>query len=121
MKGNSRFRELAPDVEVEMIATRIVFDYTPNGLTTPQQLRATWWGREFLSVGSGHQSLGEQGSVLETILADHAEVILTVTDPVTQQEVTMSAPGAVTWLMAFYDRAHNLQHLPEPPTPEPIP
>lgn len=117
--NNSRFRKLTPEATVEMIATRILFDYTPNGLTTPEQLKATWWGREFLPVGDGHQTLGEGGRVIETVLADHAATVLTITDPVTQQTMDISAAGAVTWLMAFYNHAYNQQFPPVPVEPEP--
>lgn len=117
---NARFKEVSPGVITEMIAVRIIFDYTPDGLTTPEQLKATWWGREFLPVGDGFQTLGENGQVIETVLADHAATVLTITDPVTQQEVQLSTIGAVTWLKAFYDHAYN-QQFPPSPAEEPIP
>lgn len=125
--NNSRFRKLTPEATVEMIATRIQFDYQPNGLTTPESLKATWWGREFIPVGDGYQTLGEGGRVIETVLADHAATVLTITDPVTQQTMDISAAaaaaasGAVTWLMAFYDHAYNQEFPAAPVEPGPEP
>lgn len=125
---NTRFRELAPGMEVELIATQIQFKYTPNGLTTPEALTATWWAQEYLPIGTGYQAIGDQGYRMETNLAQHATKTLTVLDPVLGQEVTLSAIGAVQWLKAWFDFQHNLEHQPhevpaepEPPAPDPVP
>ena len=112
---NSRFREVADGLTVEMIATRIELDYTPAGAG---ELTAIWWGREFLPVGGSHEQFGTQGDRLETRLSDYLDTVMTITDPVTGQEVTMSAPGLVTWMRKFYDHAHNAQNPPPAEQPE---
>ena len=109
---NTRFREVAEGLTVEMIATRIELDYTPAGAG---ELTATWWGKEFVPLPGGHEQLGNRGDRLETRLSDYATTVLTVTDPVTGQEVSLSAAGWVTWAKAFYDHAHNAVNTPEPP------
>lgn len=119
---NSRFRELAPGMVVEQIATRIEFSYVPRGMHFPQELTATWWAQEFLPVGDGFQQIGNGGSRLVTRLSDHATTLRTITDPVTGQEVTLSALGAVVWLQDWFDYQHNLENTPVPePEPEPEP
>lgn len=116
---NTRFREVADGLTVEMIATRIELDYTPAGAG---DLTAIWWGREFLKVGDSHEQFGTRGDRLETRLSDYATTVMTVTDPVTGQEVTLSAAGWVTWAKLFYDHAHNAVNAPVPePDPEPDP
>ena len=112
---NSRFREVADGLTVEMIATRIELDYKPAGAG---ELTAIWWGREFLKVGESHEQFGTRGDRLETRLSDYAATVMTVTDPVTGQEVTLSAAGWVTWAKAFYDYAHNAQNPAPPEQPE---
>lgn len=107
MTTNSRFRELAPGVVAEMVATRIEMQYVPKGLDTPEALTATWWGHEFLPVGEGYQRIGDHGHRMVTVLAEHATDTLKITDPVTGQEVTLSAAGAVVWLQEWYDHQHN--------------
>jgi len=111
---NTRFREVAEGLTVEMIATRIELDYTPAGAG---ELTAIWWGKEFLPLPAGHEQFGTRGDRLETRLSDYATTVLTVTDPVTGQEVTLSAAGWVTWAKAFYDHAHNAVNTPEPLPP----
>ena len=112
---NSRFREVADGLTVEMIATRIELDYVPAGAG---DLTAIWWGREFLPLPAGHEQFGTRGDRLETRLSDYATTVMTVTDPVTQQEITMSAAGWVTWAKLFYDHAHNAVNAPPEPEPE---
>lgn len=108
---NTRFRDLGDGLSVEMIATRIELDYTPAG---QGELTAIWWGKEFLPLPTGHEQLGNRGDRLETRLSDYATTMLTITDPVTGQEVSLSAAGWVTWAKAFYDHAHNVVNTPEP-------
>lgn len=112
---NTRFREVADGLTVETIATRIELDYKPAGAG---ELTAIWWGREFIKVGDSHEQFGTRGDRLETRLSDYAATVMTVTDPVTQQEVTLSAAGWVTWAKAFYDHAHNAQNPAPPEQPE---
>lgn len=115
---NTRFREVDDGLTVEMIATRIELDYKPAGAG---ELTAIWWGREFLPVAGSHEQFGTRGDRLETRLSDYAATTLTVTDPVTQQEVSLSAAGWVTWAKLFYDHAHNAVNAPpgsENPDPE---
>lgn len=111
---NTRFREVTEGLTVEMIATRIELDYKPAGAG---DLTAIWWGREFLKVGDSHEQFGTRGDRLETRLSDYATAVMTVTDPVTQQEVTLSAAGWVTWAKLFYDHAHNVTNQPVQPAP----
>lgn len=112
---NSRFREVGDGLTVEMIADRIELDYTPAGAG---ELTAIWWGREFLPVGDSHEQFGTRGDRLETRLSDYAGTVLTITDPVTEQEVTLSAVGWVAWARKFYDHAHNAQNPPPAEQPE---
>ena len=115
---NTRFREVADGLTVEMIATRIELDYKPAGAG---ELTAIWWGREFLKVGDSHEQFGTRGDRLETRLSDHATTTLTIWDPVLQQYVTLSTAGFVEWCKSFYDHAHNAQNpLPaeQPEEPE---
>lgn len=121
---NTRFREMAPGVIAEMIATRIEMHYVPKGLDRPEALIATWWAQEFLTVGGSYQRIGEGGCRLDTVLAAHATTVRTITDPVTGQEVTLSAAGAVAWLKDWFDYQHNLDMAPTPPpedAPDPFP
>ena len=122
---NTRFRELAPGMEVELIATKIQFNYTPDGLSTPESLTATWWSQEFLPVGAGYQSIGDVGYRMETNLAEHASRTLAIFDPVLQQDVTLSAIGAVQWLKGWFDFQHNLENQAvveeDPVVTEPVP
>lgn len=113
---NSRFREIAPGQTVELIATRIQFDYVPDGLSTPESLTAVWLSQEFLAIGDGYQRIGDRGERMTTVLANHASKVLTITDPVTEQEVSLSAAGAVVWMQAWFDYQHNREH----PAPAPI-
>lgn len=108
---NARFRELSPDVTAEMLATVINFNYTPKSESSPESLVAIWQGKEFLSFDGNYTPLGTNQHTMATVLADHFATTQTVTDPVTQQEVTMSAAGAVAWLKAWYDYQYN---LPDP-------
>jgi len=119
---NSRFRKLSDDLTAELIATRIDFQYVPNGISTPEELTATWWAQEFIPVGGGFQRIGDRGARMTTVLADHATAVLPVTDPVTGQAVELSAAGAVKWLINFFDYQYNLENPPpqeEEGTPEP--
>ena len=120
--NNARFRELAPSIISELIATRVEFTYVPKGLSSPEQLYATWWAQEFIPVGEGYQRIGENGDRMTTVLADHADAVLEVTDPVTGEVVSLSALGAVKWLIKFFDYQYNLENpVPqeEEGTPEP--
>lgn len=110
---NSRFRKLSDDLTAELIATRIEFQYVPNGISTPEELTAIWWAQEFIPVGGGFQRIGDGGARMTTVLADHATAVLSVTDPVTGQSVELSALGAVKWLMKYFDYQYNLENPPE--------
>ena len=116
--SNSRFREIAPGVTAELIATSIRLDYAPNGLETPEALTATWWGQEFIPIGGGHELIGDRGDRMETRLSDWATTTRTIWDPVLQQHVTLSAMGWVEWGKSFYDHAHNAQNPPPAEQPE---
>ena len=112
---NTRFREVAEGLTVEMIATRIELDYVPAGAG---DLTAIWWGKEFQSLPTGHAQFGTHGHRLETRLSEWATTTRTIWDPVMQQHVTLSALGWVEWGKDFYDHAHNVVNTPEPLEPE---
>ena len=104
---NARFREIAPGVTVEMIATRIEFSYTPDGAG---DLTATWWGQEYFPVGGSYEQLGMGGHRMLTRLSDHAaRVVDAGIDPVTGSPIVLSATGAVRWLKAWYNDQYNLE------------
>lgn len=110
---NSRFRELTPGTTVELIATRIELNYVP---AAQGELTAVWWAQEYLPIAGGHEQIGNGGDRLTTRLSEYAATMLTVVDPVTQQEVTLSAAGWVVWAKQFFDHAYNLENpAPEPP------
>ena len=113
MTYNARLKELVPGTEAELIATRIEFNYTPNGLTSPESLTATWWAQYYIPLGEGYQRIGDDGDRMSTVLADHATTTLEVNDPVTGQVVSLSAMGAVKWLMKFFDYQYNLENPQE--------
>lgn len=110
---NARFKEIAPGITSELIATRIEFSYVPKGISTPEALTATWWAQDYLPVGEGFQRIGEGGDRMTTVLADHATAVLAVDDPVTGETVNLSAMGAVKWLIKYFDYQYNLEHPPE--------
>lgn len=73
---NSRFREIAPSLEAELIATRVQFDYHPGDSNGEQTMVATWYGQEFLPVGDNLEPLGERGPPLRTTLSDYLTTVL---------------------------------------------
>lgn len=107
---NSRFLEVAPGVLAELIATRIELNYAPNGLTNPETLKATWWAQYYSPLGEGYQRIGDEGYVMHTVLAKHADTVLDVVDPVTGGIVSLSAAGAARWLMEWFNYQHNLEN-----------
>lgn len=115
MTYNARYKTIADGIPAERIATRIELQYVPNGITTPEQLTATWWAQDFAQLGGGYHRIGEDGDRMTTVLADHATTVLSVADPVTEQTVELSATGAVKWLMKYFDYQYNLE------TPEVLP
>lgn len=109
---NARFKEIAPGVTSELIATRMEFSYVPKGLSTPESLTAIWWAQDFLPIGDSFQRIGDGGARMDTVLADHATKVLSVDDPVTGQTVELSATGAVKWLIKYFDYQYNLENPP---------
>lgn len=107
---SARFREIAPGVIAELVATRIEMTYVPAGLDTPDALTAVWWAQDYLPIGGGYQRIGEGGARMTTVLADHAGAVLEIVDPVTQETVSLSAAGAVTWLKAWFDHQYNAEN-----------
>ena len=109
---NARFKQISPEVQGELIATRIEFNYVPNGVHSPEQLTATWWAQYYSQLGGGYQRIGDDGDRMTTVLADHVGETLEVYDPITDQTVELSTVGAVRWLQKWFDYQYNKEKLP---------